>query len=357
MMLYPELQLEKGKKIGKGNTPYTIAEIGTNHDQSLSKCKNLIVAVAESGFDCVKFQTYEPFEIVSNEVRANDYGLDSVYGDISAYEMFDSYLKTPKEWFPELIKFSRSLGLDVATTIHGEHGIAWVDGLDFDLIKVASMDHNNFPFLDSLVKNLKCPILISFGMAKIEDIEAAIAILRRHEWGVGMFHCVSIYPPKVEEMRLANVKYFSERFSLVTGLSDHTDDVVSSLAAYALGARIFEKHVTLNRKDPGPDHPFALNPQEMKEYVNGLKVLHDDLSLNNFIQPVDRERRTGDKYLKSLVASKALRKGRKLQHSDLSFARPGTEIPPGELATVIGCRLLCDLNAGDLLKRSFLDVV
>lgn len=354
-MQFPELSLANGKKIGVGNEPYTIAEVGTNHDQSLSKCKGLVTAVAEAGFDCVKFQTYEPFEIVSNEVMASDYDLDSVYGDISAYEMFDRYLKTPKEWFPELIDFSRSLGLDVATTLHGDHGINWAVDMDFDLIKVASMDHNNFPFLQSLVSHLKCPILISFGMGKIEDIEAAVEILSGHCRGAGMFHCVSIYPPKVKEMRLANVKYFSERFSLVTGLSDHTDDVVSSLAAYALGARIFEKHVTLNREDLGPDHPFALNPQEMKEYVGGLKVLHDDLHSDDFIQPVERERSTGDKYLKSLVASKALLKGSKLQRSDLSFARPGTEIPPGELATVIGCILLCDLSAGDLLKRSFLE--
>ena len=349
-----KLKLGKDKSVEAYDAPYTIAEVGTNHDQSLSKCKKLVEAVAEAGFDCVKFQTYEPYEIVSNEVRAGDYGLEVFYGDITAYQMFDQFLKTPKEWFPDLINFSRSLGLDVATTLHGDHGISWAKNLDFDLIKVASMDHNNFPFLRSLVENISCPILISFGMAELSDIELAVEIVSKHHAGAGMFHCVSIYPPKSYETRIANVKYFADTFPLLGGLSDHTDDVVTSLAAYALGARIFEKHVTLNRDDPGPDHPFALNPSEMKEYIAGLRCLHRELSAATFVPPISKERSTGDKYLKSIVAARDLSKGAVLTKDDLAFARPGTEIPPSEIDDVIGRELQCDMKAGDLLSRAFI---
>lgn len=349
-----KLKLGKNKSAEAYEAPYTIAEVGTNHDQSLSKCKQLVESVAEAGFDCVKFQTYEPFEIVSNKVRASDYGLDVYYGDITAYQMFDQFLKTPKEWFPGLIDFSRSLGLDVATTLHGDHGINWAKKLDFDLIKVASMDHNNFPFLRSLVENISCPILISFGMAELSDIEQAVEILNKHPAGAGMFHCVSIYPPKSDEMRLANVKYFADTFPLQSGLSDHTDDVVTSLAAYALGARIFEKHVTLNRDDLGPDHPFALNPSEMKEYIVGLRCLHKELSSYTFVPPNSKERSTGNKYLKSIVAARDLCKGTVLSKDDLAFARPGTEIPPSEIDDIIGCELQRDMKAGDLLSRAYI---
>ena len=127
--------------------PYLVAEIGTNHNQDFRNARDLVQAVADAGFDCAKFQTYEADEIVSGNVTARDYGLDKYYGNVSAQEMFSRYLKTPKEWFPELRDLCRGLGLDCATTIHGAHGLNWARTMDFDLIKIASMDHNNLPFL------------------------------------------------------------------------------------------------------------------------------------------------------------------------------------------------------------------
>ena len=133
--------------------------------------KALIKEIAKAGFDCAKFQTYEANEIVNEIITSKDYKLENLYGNIPAIDMFDKYLKTPKDWFPELIELCHDLGIDCATTIHGSNGINWIKDLNFDIIKIASMDHNNFPFLRNIINNIKQPILISFGMAEFYDIK------------------------------------------------------------------------------------------------------------------------------------------------------------------------------------------
>lgn len=335
--------------IGDECDPYLIAEIGTNHNQDINIARDLIKAVAEAGFDCAKFQTYEPDEIVSGIVRASDYGLDKYYGDISASEMFDKHLKTPKEWFPELIELCKQFDIDCATTIHGAHGLSWARNMNFDLIKVASMDHNNLPFLRSLVDSINAPILISFGMADLPDVDAAVETLRSHRFGVGLFHCVSVYPPRSEELRLANIPFFKKRFAVPVGFSDHADDVTTSLAALSLGSSMFEKHVTLDKNAHGPDHPFALEPEEMKSYVNGIRILAKGLASGDYQIPKRSEAKIRHAYLKSVVTACDIPAGSKLTALDLVLLRPGTGIPPKDIEKVIGCTTIRALNKGSVL--------
>jgi N,N'-diacetyllegionaminate synthase len=335
--------------IGDGCPPYLIAEIGTNHNQDIRIARHLVKAVADAGFDCAKFQSYEADEIVSGNVRARDYGLEQYYGDISAEEMFSKHLKTPKEWFPELRDLCRELGVDCATTIHGPHGLAWARDMDFDLIKVASMDHNNLPFLRSLVNAIDAPVLVSFGMAALEDIDAAVETLRPHLPGVGIFHCVSIYPPRAEELRLANIPFLRQRFPVPVGFSDHADDVITSLAAFSLGTRLFEKHVTMDKQSHGPDHPFALEPDQMKAYVNGLRILAAGLDSGEFESPTAKESAIRTSYLKSIVAARDLPAGRQLDAADLTLVRPGTGIPPKDMDAVIGRSIRRSIAKGTVL--------
>jgi len=342
--------------IGDKSNPYLIAEIGTNHNQDIQNARDLVKAVAEAGFDCAKFQTYEPDEIVSDSVRASDYGLDKYYGDISAANMFNKYLKTPKEWFPELRDLCRQCGIHCATTIHGAHGLAWAQKMNFDLIKVASMDHNNLPFLRSLVNSINAPILVSFGMADLTDIDAAVEILSLHRLGVGLFHCVSVYPPRPEELRLANIPYLRERFSIPVGFSDHADDVITSLAALSLGSRLFEKHVTLDKNSHGPDHPFALEPDQMKSYVKGIRTLAGGLDSGDFQSPQRNETAIRASYLKSVVAAHDLSAGHKLKAEDLVLLRPGTGIPPKDIENVIACTTMRALKKGSVLTWDDLDI-
>ncbi len=330
------IEIKGEPRIGAGCPPYLIAEIGTNHNQDIKIARELVRQVAEAGFDCAKFQSYEAVEIVSEGVTARDYGLDKYYGDIKAVEMFDKYLKTPKEWFPELRDLCSQYGIDCATTIHGDHGLAWARTMDFDVIKIASMDHNNLPFLSSLVNQIDSPILISFGMAELLDIDAAVDVLKSHRPGLGIFHCVSVYPPRPDELRIANIPFLQKRFEQPVGFSDHSEDVTTSLIALAMGSRLFEKHVTLNKASEGPDHPYALEPDQMRAYVEGIRRLAAALDANQFESPSDREAIGRSAYLKSIVSARDVAVGAVLGQADIAFARPGTGILPKDAQSLMG---------------------
>lgn len=332
------LQVRGRSVIGNGLKPYIIAEIGTNHNRSLEMAKALLHGVSDAGCDCAKFQIYEPDEIVSARVRASDYGLDSVYGDISAQDMFERYLKTPKEWFPELRDLCHDLGMDFAATIHGEHGLNWANKIGLDLVKIASMDHTNLPFLSSLVNKLNAPILLSLGMAGLEDVEALFTTIKNHQPGIGLFHCTAIYPPKLNELRLSNIPYLIQNFSVPIGFSDHAEGIEAALNARDLGAIIFEKHVTTDKNQSGPDHPFAMEMSELKAYVGSLKerLTTEVFEVVEFLEPMERELQNKRKYVKSIVTRRSLPVDHLLTAKDVYLARPGSGIRPADLPKVIG---------------------
>jgi N,N'-diacetyllegionaminate synthase len=331
--------------IGEGLPPYVIAEIGTNHNQDFDLAKQMVQQIAQAGADCAKFQIYEPDEIVNAQVKASEYGLEALYGDVSTQEMFRNHLQTPKEWFPRLVEECHQHNLDCAVTIHGENGLAWVMDQEVDLIKIASMDHTNTPFLQSLVNVVNVPILISFGMAELDDIEKAAQVLAQHTLGFAMFHCVAIYPPEPEELRLHNIVYLQKQFDAHVGFSDHAEDTVTATAALALGAQFFEKHVTTDKTQAGPDHPFALEMDELATYVEQLKHLQPALGGTEFIPPCQREIKNRHAYVKSVTTKRDLSTGHCIDASDVYLVRPGTGIVPGDLSRVIGKTLIRDVSA------------
>ncbi len=339
-MTVAPLSVRGRPRIGAGLEPYVIAEIGTNHNRDIETAKALVRMVAEAGCHCAKFQIYEPDEIVCGSIRARDYGLDGLYGDISAQEMFARHLQTPKAWMPELKELCHSLGLDFGATIHGWNGLAWAREIELDLVKIASMDHTNLPFLAALVNQVEAPILISFGMAGLEDIDAALSVLKPHKPGVGAFHCIAVYPPEPAEMRLRTIPFLTDRSGVSIGFSDHTTDVTTAVAALALGAVMFEKHVTLDRTQNGPDHPFALEPEMVRDYVANLKSAALALGQPGFTPPSPRETVNRSNYVKSIIARSGLPAGHALTADDLYLARPGTGIEPRHLAAVLGRTLV-----------------
>jgi N,N'-diacetyllegionaminate synthase len=324
--------------IGPLHDSYVIAEIGTNHNRSLETATAMLHALAGTGCDCAKFQIYEPDEIVSARVRASDYGFDRLYGDISAQEMFERHLKTPKDWFPELRDLCHSLGMDFSATIHGADGLRWAQQIGVDLVKVASMDHTNLPFLRSLVNAVDAPILISLGMASLTDADAVAASTRPHRRGVGLFHCCSIYPPQAAELRLANIPLLMQRYEVPIGFSDHMVDAAEALRARSLGAMMFEKHVTLDRTQPGPDHSFAMEMAEFTMYVSALKAAPHTAPAPaaTFLEPSPREMENRALALKSIISRRRLDAGHALRADDVYMSRPGSGISPADLPGVLG---------------------
>lgn len=353
----PPLDVRGMPKIGADLPPYIMAEVGTNHNRDLATARTLVREIAAAGCDCVKFQIYEPNEIVSAGVRAAAYGLDSTYGDISAREMFERHLKTPKEWFPELRDLCHELGMDFSATIHGAHGLAWAEQTGLDVVKIASMDHNNVPFLGSLVNRLSAPILVSFGMAQLPDIDATATLLAKHRAGAGFFHCCAVYPPSPDEVRLTNIPYLHNRLSAHLGFSDHTMGNDAAVEARAAGARFFEKHITLDRGQIGPDHPFAMQPDEFADYISALKRIRcgAPAAPDAFVPPSARELRNRGEYLKSVIARRDLPAGHCIGPDDVYLARPASGIPPRDLAQLLGSRVKQTVAAEAILQWS--DVV
>lgn len=332
--------------IGPGLASYVIAEIGTNHNRSLDTAKAMLHALAETGCDCAKFQIYEPDEIVSARVRASEYGFDGIYGDISAQDMFERFLKTPKTWFPELRDLCRDLGMDFSATIHGADGLRWARDTGLDIVKVASMDHNNLPFLRSLVNAVDGPLLLSTGMASLADVDAEVVVTEGHAAGIGLFHCCSIYPAAFEDARLQNVPFLMARHPWPVGFSDHTLGVEAALSARRTGAAVFEKHVTLDKTQSGPDHSFAMEMDEFRDYVTALKAESPgELPAGAFIEPTGAERANRLLALKSVISKRALAAGGVVTPADVYLARPGTGIPPSSLEVILGRRLRQSVEA------------
>lgn len=336
--------------IGEGLPPYVIAEIGTNHDRDIDKAKYMIHEIAKTGCNCVKFQIYEGNEIVNSAIHCSDYGLDNLYGDISAQKMFDKYLKTPKEWFPELINLAHQLDMHCMATIHGKNGVDWAVKNDFDLIKVASMDHTNHPLLKIMVAQIKVPILISFGMARLKDIDLAMEVLNQHKSGVAMFYCVAVYPPKPGDIALSNISFLKDRYLVPVGFSDHTQNTTIACAALAYGAAMFEKHVTPDHNLPGPDHPFALEFPQLSEYIDNIQETYGFLGVNGFQEPSHGEFNNRKSYLKSVIVRHNMKAGDVLAADDIYLARPGTGIEPRYFDSIINLTLSRDVSAENPLE-------
>lgn len=348
------LTINGRQKIGKGLAPYIIAELGTNHNRDIETAKRMLQQLQYSGADCAKFQIYEPGEIVSRNIRAADYKLDHIYGDISAYDMFDNHLKTPKAWFPELKNLCVELGLDFAVTLHGSKGIDWANRIGVDFVKVASMDHTNLPFLSNLVNAMDVPIIASLGMARLEDIDNLVEALSQHRCGFALMHCAAIYPPTQNELRMSNIAYLTQRYQAPIGFSDHTLGTQDACDGLDMGAVFFEKHFSLDKLHPGPDHPFAMEPEELKTYVATLKNhrVQNKLDRAVFVEPFGRELDNRGKYLKSIFVNKALEEGTVLTENDLYCARPATGLPPKELSRLIGKKLNRALSEDSMLSET-----
>lgn len=351
------LSINGRTKIGEQQSPYVIAEVGTNHNRDIETAKAMLRSLKECGVDCAKFQIYEADEIVSRNIRASDYKLDHIYGDISAYDMFDKHLRTPKSWFPELKDLCTSLGMDCAATLHGVKGIDWANETGLDFVKIASMDHTNLPFLQSLVNAIDVPIIASLGMARLEDIDRLADVLSAHKPGYALMHCSAVYPPTAEELRLSNIAFLINRYNAPIGFSDHTTGISDACRSLELGATFFEKHFTLDKHQAGPDHPFAMEPDELQAYMIALKKqmtrAHNTLNASaDFIEPFGRELTNRSNYLKSIFINKNLDRDAILTEDDFYYARPATGIQPGEARTLVGKKLRHALSEDTMLAET-----
>jgi len=331
-----------------------IAEAGVNHNGDLEMAKQLVKYAAEAGADYVKFQTFSTDKLVTKTAKQADYqkkNLQSGEND-SQYNMLKK-LELSREDHEELIKTCQYYGINfLSTAFDNENLIYLTRDLDLDYIKIPSGELTNYPYL-RLAAQLGKPVILSTGMATLPEIIESVNVLE--EYGVKksdlyVLHCTTEYPALISEVNLSAMDTIAEATGCKVGYSDHTMGIDVSIAAAARGATVIEKHFTLDRTLPGPDHPASLEPEELKRMVIAIRNVQRAIG-NGIKQPAsDRERGNRDVARKSIVAACAIKAGEVFTENNLTTKRPGNGISPMRWKDVIGKTAARDYNENDLIE-------
>ncbi len=338
------------KEIYNFSTPYIIAEIGANHNGDMELAKEMILSAKEAGADCVKFQSWTPKSLVSKE----EYDRNQVYNDSkkkhfgSLKEMIQKYALTDDQ-HRELKKFCDNNEIEFASSPFSKKEADLLNEIGVSFFKIASMDINYIDFIKHVASYQK-PVILSTGMSTICEIENAIkACFSVGNEQVILLHCISIYPPEYKDIHLNNISTLQTLFDLPIGFSDHTIGTAIPLASVVLGSCLIEKHFTLDKELPGWDHEISANPEELNVICSESKNIAESLGSRSRIVS-DAEENKKEKFRRSLIIEKGLKKGHVLTKNDLTAKRPGTQIPPNEMDFVIGRTLKNDMEEDSLLK-------
>ena len=336
-----------GRAVGGANPTYVIAEAGANHNRDLGIAKKLIDVAAESGADAVKFQTYSGDRIYSKKTPKFSY-LEPITDKPPAELLEDIAL--PRAWQGELADYARGAGIDFFSTPFDHEAVDELDALDVPVLKIASFEIVDLPLIRKAASTGR-PLLISTGMAKLEEVREALdAAVQGGATEVGLMQCTSLYPAPPELANLRAMETMRTEFGVPVGLSDHTLGVAVPVAAAALGAAFLEKHFTLDRRMEGPDHPFALEPDELKTMIDGIR--ESQAALGDGTKDGPSEQESGEMYTlarRSLIATRDLPAGTRLEADMITVKRPGFGIAPKHLEEVIGRELKVDVEEDDIL--------
>lgn len=356
--------------------PYIIAEAGVNHNGSMELALALVDAAAEAGADAVKFQTFQASRLVSRTARKAAYQVATTGADDSQFAMLER-LELDRDAHATLIAHCRARGIQFLSTPFDVESVALLAG-EFDLprLKVPSGEITNAPLLLAMARTGK-PIIVSTGMCTLGEIEDALGVLafgytaapdappslaafrvafasdagwRALVERVVVLHCTTEYPAPLDEVNLRAMRVIGEAFGLPVGYSDHTEGIAIPVAAAALGAVLIEKHFTLDRSLPGPDHRASLEPAELTAMVRGIRDVARALGTARKF-PTPSESANIGAARKSLVAAGAIRRGELFTAENLTFKRPGTGLSPGAYWEQLGRPAARDYALDELIEK------
>jgi sialic acid synthase len=337
-----EVRLDK--KMRESHGAFVIAEIGHNHQGSLNQAKAMFVAAKDAGAHAVKLQKRHNKQLYTKALYEQPYDNENSYG--ATYGAHREALEFSREQYAELQKLAAELDIVFFATPFDFHSVDFLADLDMPAYKLASGDLMNTP-LQKHVAKLGKPVFLSTGGGTMDDIRRACDVILPINPQLSILHCTASYPANVEDMNLSVIPVLLREFpDVVIGLSDHENGIDAASIAYMLGARVFEKHFTLNRALKGTDHSFSLEPEGLRKLVRNLKRIPVLLGDGNK-RPLDSEKKPLTKMAKSVVAARALPAGHKLTAPDLALKSPGGGLPPFEMDKLIGRTLKAALNEDD----------
>lgn len=346
-----KIALTDNKTIFNYCKPYVIAELGSNHNGNMELAKKLIVEAKEAGADCVKFQSWSKDSIFSKKKYEDNYFVADDYRDRNDYsleEIVDEYSISEEE-LVDMKKFADKVGIDCTSTPFSRKEADFlVNILESPFIKVASMDLNNYPFLEYLAKKNK-PMIISTGLSELYEIDKAVKTIENTgNKQIVILHCVATYPPEDKDVNLNNIKTLMTNYpNYPIGFSDHTLGTAIPLASVALGACLIEKHFTLDKNMEGWDHKVSATKEEMKEIVENSKRISQAMGSFRITATESEEKK--QEFRRSIVLTKSMKKGEKITLDDIDYKRPGTGFAPDMTDFVLGRTINKDLEYDHIL--------
>ena len=332
-----------------GGKTFIIAEAGVNHNGSLVIAKQLIDIACDAGADAVKFQTFKADKLVSKSAEKADYQKNTTGTEETQYEMIKR-LELDRSAHDELISYCKSRGIEFLSTPFDDDSIALLSELGLDTYKIPSGEITNLPYLRQIGR-LRKRVILSTGMADLGEVEDAITVLIHAgvlRQDICILHANTEYPTPMHDVNLRAMQTLGQAFNVSYGYSDHTNGIEVPVAAVALGATVIEKHFTLDRSLPGPDHKASLEPDELKAMVRAIRNI--EVALGGQIkQPSPSELKNKAVARKSLVARTLVKKGELFGDHNLAVKRPGTGISPMRWDEIIGTPATRDYQEDDLI--------
>lgn len=333
--------------------PIVIAEVSANHLGSLTRAIELIGAAKEAGADVVKLQHYSPETItVNSQLPEFTITGESLWSGRSLWELYDEAMM-PWEWTEKLVAECHKLNLEWFSSPFDETAVDFLEEFSPSMYKIASFEVIDLPLIEKVALQGK-PLIISTGMATEEEISDAVETTRNagnHQ--LALLRTNSAYPAAIDEMDLAAIPYMARTWGLPVGLSDHTLDHTSAIVSVGLGARVFEKHLTLSRSDGGPDSAFSLEPQEFADYVQKIKDAHSSLGKPRF-GPSEKEHGSLG-FRPSVRATRDIKAGEKLSPENIATVRPAGGLEPKFWSETVGKVVRTDVVQGQAITSDIIE--
>lgn len=325
------------KLIGRDQPCFIIAEAGVNHNGDINLAKQLINAAVEAGADAVKFQTFHADNVVTRDAEKAEYQKSTTSSDESQYDMIKK-LELPDAAFRELSDYARDKGIIFLSTPFDEESVDLLDDIGVPAFKIPSGEITNFPLLKKIADKGR-PVILSTGMATLGEVEEALLYLK--EMGskdVILLHCTTSYPAPFDSVNLRAMNTLRCAFKVPVGYSDHTEGITIPIAAVAMGARVIEKHFTIDRTLSGPDHQASIEPHELKAMVKGIRGVERALGDGTKI-PSPEEEVIKKIARKSIVVKQPIQSGKILTYNDITLKRSRTGLQPKYLEQIIGMKI------------------
>lgn len=327
---------------------FIIAEAGVNHNGNLDIAKKMIDEASKTGVDAIKFQTFKTENLVCKGAKKAEYQKNNTDNKENQFEMLKR-LEFSYEDFKELNEYCKLKDIMFLSSPFDLESIEMLKKLDIEIFKVPSGEIENVPYLREISKCNK-KIILSSGMCNLSDIEFAIEILEKEgAKDISILHCNTEYPTPMEDVNLKAMETIKKAFSYDVGYSDHTEGIEIPIAAVALGAKIIEKHFTLDKSMEGPDHAASLTPKELKDMVCAIRNIEKALGNGRKI-PSKSESKNKDIARKSIVSKRPIKKGEIFSLENITTKRPGTGISPKRFDEIIGKEAFKDFNEDEMIK-------